>query len=153
MGTSLAWRFATMASVFQPFQDVISELGKDFIIKPLGMAGQAASQASGRIRLDLDEDEAAYTLRAEIPGARKEDIQVTVEANQVSLAAEVLHETHGAAGQRNLYRERSYGRTSRSFTLPEEVEAEAAVAQYRDGVLTLLLPKKAAGSGKRVPVS
>jgi HSP20 family protein len=141
--------FGAMASVFQPFQDVISELGKDFVIKPLGMAGQAIS----RIRLDLDEDDTAYTLRAEIPGARKEDVQVSVEGNKVSLAAEVRHETHGAAGQRNLYSERSYGRASRTFTLPEEVDAQAAAAQYRDGVLTLVLPKKAGTTGKRVPVS
>ena len=138
-----------MASVFQPFQDVISELGRDFVMKPLG----AASQAMSRIRLDLDEDDTAYTLRAEIPGARKEDIQVSVEANQVSLAAEVRQETHGTAGQRTLYSERTYGRASRSFLLPEEVDAQAAAAQYRDGVLTLVLPKKAGTAGKRVPVS
>jgi HSP20 family protein len=141
--------FRVMASVFQPFQDVISELGRDFVMKPLG----AASQAMSRIRLDLDEDDTAYTLRAEIPGARKEDIQVSVEANQVSLAAEVRQETHATAGQRTLYSERTYGRASRSFLLPEEVDAQAAAAQYRDGVLTLVLPKKAGTTGKRVPVS
>ncbi|HET7197357.1 MAG TPA: Hsp20/alpha crystallin family protein, partial [Burkholderiales bacterium] len=54
---------------------------------------------------------------------------------------------------RALYRERSYGRASRSFTLPEEVDSQAAAAQYRDGVLTLVLPKKTASSGKRVPIS
>ncbi len=138
-----------MASVFQPFQDVISEFGKDLVMKPLGMAGQVMS----RIRLDLDEDDTAYTVRAEIPGARKEDIQVSVEGNQVMLAAEVRRETHGASGQRTLYGERSYGRASRSFTLPAEVDAQSASAQYRDGLLTLVLPKKSALSGKRVPVS
>lgn len=138
-----------MANVFQPFQDVLSELGKDFVVKPLGMA----SQLVARIRLDLDEDETAYTVRAEIPGARKEDIQVSVEGNQVSLSAEVRRETHDGAGQRTLYSERSYGRSSRSFTLPEEVDAQAASAQFRDGVLTLVLPKKSASAGKRVPIS
>jgi HSP20 family protein len=138
-----------MASVFQPFQDVINELGKELVMKPLGMAGQVMS----RIRLDLDEDDTAYTVRAEIPGARKEDLQVSVEGNQVVLAAEVRRETHEAAGQRTLYGERSYGRASRSFTLPGEVDAQSASAQYRDGLLTLVLPKKSALSGKRVPVS
>jgi HSP20 family protein len=137
-----------MASVFQPFQDVISELGKDFVMKPLGMASQMMS----RIRLDLDEDDTAYTVRAEIPGARKEDIQVSVEGSEVSLSAQVRQETHGGAGQRTLYSERSYGLSSRSFTLPAEVDAQAASAQYRDGVLTLVLPKKSALSGKRVPI-
>lgn len=137
-----------MASVFQPFQDVLSELGRDLVAKPLGMAGQAVS----RLRLDLDEDDTAYTIRAEMPGARKEDIQVSVEGSQVTLSAEVRQETHGMAGQRTLYGERSYGRSSRTFTLPQEVDPQAASAQYRDGVLTLVLPKKSALSGKRVPV-
>ena len=142
-----------MASVFRPFQEMIGELGRDFLGRPLGMATGMAGQMVARIRLDLDEDDQAYTIRAEIPGARKEDIHVSVEGSQVSLSAEVRQETHGAAGQRNLYSERSYGLASRSFTLPAEVDGQSASAQYRDGVLTLVLPKKAALSGKRVPIS
>ena len=150
-----------MASVFQPFQDVLgelgrdlvrSDLGRDFLVRPLGMAGGLASQVVSRMRLDVDEDDTAYTIRAEIPGARKEDIEVSVEGAQVSLSAEIRQETHDGAGQRSLYRERTYGRVSRSFSLPAEVDSQAASAQYRDGVLTLVLPKKAAVSGKRVPV-
>jgi HSP20 family protein len=105
-----------------------------------------------RIRLDVDEDDTAYTIRAELPGARKEDIQVSVEGAQVSLAAEIPAATHDGSGQRPLYRERTYGHVSRSFTLPQEVDSQAAAAQYRDGVLTLVLPKKAANSGRRVPI-
>ncbi|HEX7052830.1 MAG TPA: Hsp20/alpha crystallin family protein [Burkholderiales bacterium] len=142
-----------MASVFQPFQDVLNELGRDLVARPLGMASGMAGQMISRIRLDLDEDETAYTVRAEIPGARKEDIHVSVEGSAVSLSAEVREETHAAAGQRTLYRERSYGRLSRAFSLPQEVDSHAAIAQYRDGVLTLVLPKKASLSGKRVPIS
>lgn len=138
-----------MASVFQPFQDALSELGRDLVVRPL----EAASQGIPRIRLDVDEDDTAYTLRAEIPGARKEDLQVSVEGSQVTLAAEIRPETHDTAGQRSVYRERSYGRLSRGFALPQEVDSQAASAQYRDGVLTLVLPKKAAVSGRRVPIS
>ena len=134
-----------MASLFQPFQDALNEL----VVRPLGMASQVVS----RLCLDVDEDDTAYTVRAEIPGARKEDIQVSVEGTQLAIAAEIRAETHDRAGQRALYRERSYGRMSRSFTLPEEVDAQAAAAQYRDGILTLVLPKKATVSGKRVPIS
>jgi HSP20 family protein len=154
-----------MASVFQPFQDVLgelgrdlmrSDLGRDFLVRPLGMAGSAAGNLAGqvvsRIRLDVDEDDTAYTIRAEIPGARKEDIQVSVEGAQVSLSAEIPAATHDGAGQHALYRERTYGRVSRSFALPQEVDSQAAAGQYRDGVLTLVLPKKAASSGRRVPI-
>jgi HSP20 family protein len=151
-----------MANVFQPFQDVLSELGRDlvstdlgrdFLVRPLSMASGMAGQVVSRIRIDVDEDDTAYTIRAEMPGARKEDIQVSVEGTQVSLAAEIRAETHDGAGQRAFYRERTYGRVSRSFTLPQEVDSQTAAAQYRDGVLTLVLPKKAATSGRRVPIS
>ena len=145
-----------MASVFQPFQDVLNEFGRDFgrdfLVRPLGMATGMASQVVSRVRVDVDEDDTAYTMRAEIPGARKEDIQVSVEGTQVTLAAEIRPETHDGAGQRPLYRERTYGRLSRSFTLPQEVDSQGAAAQYRDGVLTLVLPKKAASAGRRVPI-
>lgn len=144
---SLAWR-AAMAGVLRPFQDVFNELSRDFIGRPLGMASRAVSG----IRLDVDEDDTSYTVRAEIPGARKEDIQVSVEGNQVSLSAEIRHETHDGSGQRTVYSERSYGVSSRTFTLPAEVDSQGAAAQYRDGVLTLVLPKKASLSGKRVPI-
>jgi len=134
-----------MASMFRPFQEALGEL----VAKPLGMASDMIS----RIRLDVDEDDMAYTVRAEIPGAHKEDIQVSVDGNRVALSAEVRRETHGDAGQRTLYAERSYGSVSRSFLLPGEVDPESAAAQYRDGVLNLVLPKKSALSGHRVPIS
>src|SRR5689334_19048603 len=141
-----------MASVFQPFQDVISELGRDFVMRPLSRASGMAGQVMARIRLDVDEDDNAYTVRAEIPGAQKDDIQVSVDGAQVSISAEIRPETHGTAGQRTVYTERNYGLVSRTFTLPGEVDAPGAAAQYRDGVLTLVLPKKSALSGKRVPI-
>lgn len=142
-----------MASVFQPFQDVINELGRDFVIRPLSRASGMAGQVVSRIRLEVDEDDNAYTVRAEIPGARKEDIAVSIEGAQVSISADIRSKTLGTAGQHTVYSERTYGLVSRSFTLPGEVDAPGAAAQYHDGLLTLVLPKKSAGSGTRVPVS
>ena len=143
-----------MASVFQPFQDVINELGRDFVIRPLSRASGMAGQVVSRIRLEVDEDDNAYTVRAEIPGARKEDIAVSVEGAQVSLSADLRSKTLGTAGQHTVYSERTYGLVSRSFTLAGEVDPQGASAEYLDGVLTLVLPKKsAAASGTRVPVS
>jgi HSP20 family protein len=135
--------------VFQPLQDLVNDLGRDLVVRPLGMAGQAIS----RIRLDVDEDDDGYTVRAEIPGSRKEDIRVSVEGNQVSLSAELRKEKDGMAGRRTVYSERNYGVVSRSFTLPGELEAGGALAQYQDGILTVFVPKKATSSGSRVPVT
>lgn len=136
-------------SVFQPFQDLVSDLGRELVVRPLGIAGQAVS----RIRLDVEESDDAYTVRAEIPGARKEEIRVSVEGNQVSLGAELRRESAGTAAGRTVYSERSYGMVSRTFVLPGEVESSGASAQYQDGILTLVVPKKSAASGNRVPVT
>lgn len=136
-----------MASVFRPFQEVFGELGRDLVMKPLGIASQLVS----RIRLEVDEDDDAYTVRAEMPGARKEDIRVSIEGSQVSLSAELRRDA--ASRGQTIYSERSYGTASRTFSLPAEVDAQGAAAQYQDGVLTLVVPKKSALSGSRVSVS
>jgi HSP20 family protein len=138
---------AAMASVFRPFQEVIGELGRDLVMKPLGMASQMVS----RIRLEVDEDDGAYTVRAEMPGVRKEDIRLSIDGNQISLSAELRRESPGR--NQTLYSERSYGTASRTFLLPAEVDSQGAAAQYQDGVLTVVVPKKSAASGSRVPIS
>jgi HSP20 family protein len=118
-------------------------------VKPL--AFPAGTEVS--IKVDVKEDEKAYTVRADIPGVKKEDIQVDVEGNMISLRAETKQEKEEKKGEKVIYSERSYGMASRSFTLPAEVDAKGAKAEYKDGVLSLTLPKKGNGGGKRVTVS
>ena len=135
---------ATMASLFQPFQEMFTELGKDLVGKPLGMA----SQLVARIRLDVDEDDTAYTVRAEIPGAKKEDIRVNVDGNFVSIAAEVKKEKEEKSGGRVLLKETYIGSSSRGFSLAHEIEPKGVVAKLEDGILKLTLPKRE-GAGSR----
>jgi len=73
---------------FNPFEDVFGELGKGFWVKPL--AYPAGAEMS--MKVDVKEDDKAYTVHADIPGAKKEDIQVDVDGNMVSLRAETRHE-------------------------------------------------------------
>jgi len=103
-----------------------------------------AMEAAPRIKLDLSEQDASYTVKAEIPGVRKEDIDVRVEGSMVTISAEVKKEKEEKKEGRVLRSERSYGYTSRMFNLGFELDREKAVAKYLDGVLTLTLPKKAA---------
>jgi HSP20 family protein len=95
-----------------------------------------------QIRLDVSETDDAYTVKAEIPGVRKEDIHVEIEGTQVLITAEVKKDMEEKKEGRVLRSERSYGMASRMFTLGFEVERSKAVAKYLDGVLTLTLPKK-----------
>ena len=103
------------------------------------------------VRLDLKETEKAYMVHAEIPGVKKEDIEVSIDGNFVTIRAEVRREKE-EKGETMLRSERYYGAMTRSFTLATDVDEKAAVAKYTDGVLELTLPKKAASSAKRLSV-
>jgi len=105
------------------------------------------------IKLDVHEDDAAYTVKAEIPGVRKEDIDVRIDGNQVTLSAEVKKEKEEKKGDRVLRSERQYGFTSRSFTLASDVDDAAAKAKYENGILELTLPKKAKTTSKKLDVA
>lgn len=112
-----------------------------------------SGQRAPQIKLDLSETEANYTIKADIPGVKKEDIDVRVEGNQVTIGAEVKKETEEKKDGRVLRSERQYGYASRSFTLASAVDEAKAIAKYQDGVLELTLPKKAATSSKRLAIA
>jgi HSP20 family protein len=134
---------------YSPFEDLFSDFTKGFWVKPL--AFPAGTEVS--IKVDVKEDEKSYTVRADIPGVKKEDIQVDVDGNMVSLRAETKQEKEEKKGEKVIYSERSYGMASRSFSLPAEVDPKGAKAEYKDGVLSLTLPKKGNGGGKRIAIS
>jgi HSP20 family protein len=110
------------------------------------------ADAAVQIKIDVKEDDKAYTVHAEIPGVKKEDIHVTIDGNQVSLAAEIKRDSETREGEKLLRSERYYGKTYRSFTLGSDVDDAAAEAKYSDGVLELKLPKKAASNAKRLEI-
>ncbi|HSV68888.1 MAG TPA: Hsp20 family protein [Methylibium sp.] len=107
----------------------------------------------GEIRLDVDETDKAYTVRAEIPGAKKDDIRVEIDGNRVAIAAEVRkdREEKDAKG-RALVRETYRGRASRSFTLACDVDETGTTAKLEDGVLTLVLPKRAGARSRQIAI-
>ena len=102
-------------------------------------------------RLDLKETDKAYNVHAEIPGVKKEDIEVSIDGNVVSIRAEVKQEKE-EKGETMLRSERYYGSVARSFTLATDVDEKTATASYTDGVLELTLPKKAGSASRRLQV-
>ena len=134
---------------YDPFEDLFKEFGKGFWVRPY----TPPAETSLEMKIDVKEDDKAYTVKADIPGVRKEDIQVEIDDERVSLRAEVKKEKDEKKDEKVVYSERSYGMVSRSFSLPVPVEAKDAKAEYKDGVLNLTLPKKANGAAKRVAVS
>jgi HSP20 family protein len=105
-----------------------------------------------QIKLDVHEGDGSYTVKAEVPGVSKDDIDVRIDGSQVTISAEVKKDKEEKKGDRVLRSERQYGYASRSFTLACEVDEAKAAAKYQDGILELTLPKKTKTSSKRLPV-
>jgi HSP20 family protein len=105
------------------------------------------------MRIDVSEKDNAYLVKADVPGVKKEDINIRVDGNMVQIDAEVKHdkETKGNGGK-VLRSERYHGAISRAFSLAQDVDETKVQAKYADGVLTLELPKKAAASASKITV-
>jgi HSP20 family protein len=140
-----------MANVtrFDPLNELVDDLFKGFFVRPVAFEGRGEVP---RMRVDVAEKNGAYAISAELPGVKKEDIQVTIDGAQVTLSAEVKRENEVQQDERLLHTERSYGKVTRSFSLPQEVDEARAEARYRDGVLELVLPKKAAAPRKQIAI-
>jgi HSP20 family protein len=104
------------------------------------------------IKVDVKASDGNYIVDAELPGVNKDDIQVNIDGNRISISAEVKKESEEKKGEQVLRSERYYGRVERSFELDSDVDEAKAKATYNDGVLKLTLPKKERASSKRLSV-
>ena len=135
---------------YTPFTDLMDDMFKNFMTsRPMRFL---EDEAGLQMRTDVSEDDKAYTLKAEIPGVKKEDIHITIDGNRVSISAEAKKETEEKEGAKVIRSERYYGKVYRSMTLDSDVDQNTADAQYNNGVLTLTLPKKAGPAAKQLTV-
>jgi len=104
------------------------------------------------IRMDVSEDDTCYRVKAEIPGVKKEDIRVSIDANLVSISAQVQAEKEERKGEALICSERSFGSQTRSFSLRHDVDPSQASAKYVDGVLELVLPKSGNGAVREIAI-
>ena len=140
-----------MANVtrFSGFDDTLDDLFRGFLVRPVSYE---ASAGVAQFRVDVSENENAYRLHAEIPGVKKDEIQITIDGDTVAISAEVKNEKDAKNGDRLLRSERYYGKVYRAFTLGQSVDETSASAKYADGVLDVTLPKKAAVQAKRITI-
>lgn len=131
------------------FDDFFKDFAPGFSVRPLH--GDALPTPS-QIRIDVKENDAAYTVQAELPGVPKEDIHVAIDGNVVSLSAEVRQHDEKKDGEKLLRSERYYGSVARSFQLPVDLDASQAKARYDNGVLTLVLPKLQGSKTQRLTI-
>lgn len=134
---------------YNPADDAFDDFFRGFLMRPVRLEGAQEMQ----IKLDVKEDDKTYTVHADIPGVKKDDIHVTIEGNQVAISAEVKNEKKVKDSEKILRSERYYGKVSRVFTVAQDIDEGASTAKYSDGVLELTLPKKAVASSKRLTVS
>ena len=130
---------------FDPFNELVDDLFKGFFVRPVAYEGRG-------MRVDVAERNGSYTVTAELPGVKKEDIQVTIDGAQLTLAAEMKREKEVAQDERVLHTERVFGKATRTFTLPQEIDEAKAEAKFHDGVLELTLPKKSAAARKQISI-
>ncbi len=128
----------------EPFGESVSRLMRPWKFE--------APDTAPTIKIDVSETDASYTVKAEIPGVHKDDIDIRIDGNLVTIAAEVKKEKEEKKEGRVLRSERQYGYASRSFTLASAVDDAKAEAKYDNGVLSLMLPKKTAASSRRLSV-
>jgi len=136
---------------FDPFNDLVDDLFKGFLVRPMVYEGGQGGVLP-RLKVDVTESNGAYLVSAELPGVKKEDIQVAIDGAQVTLSAELKREKDINESDRLLHTERVFGKLSRSFALPQELDEARAEAKFRDGVLELTLPKKAAAARKAITI-
>ena len=131
------------------FDDFFRDVAPGFYVKPLH--GDPLP-SPGQIRMDVKENGSSYTVSAEIPGVRKEDIHVTIEGGMVMVRADVKQEDSQTQDEKLLRSERYFGSVSRGIQLPQDVDQAQAKARYDNGVLTLTLPKKQGGGGQKLRI-
>ncbi|MFO1379640.1 MAG: Hsp20/alpha crystallin family protein [Chitinivorax sp.] len=136
-----------MANI-RPIDNMFDDLLKGFFVRPVSMPEQPDMQ----LKMDVREDDKAYTVHAEIPGVKKEDIHVSIDGNLVSISAEIKNEKDVKEGEKVLRSERYYGKVSRSFKLAQDIDDNAANARYNDGVLELTLPKRQNSANRRLTI-
>jgi len=138
----------------EPARSLVDEIFSDFFNRagwPV-TARTAELPASVRARMDVVDRGDKYAVSVDLPGVRKEDIQVGIDGARVTVTAENKSEREAKNGEKLLHTERFATSYARSFELPDEVSEEGADAVFENGVLRLTLPKRAQVVSKRLAV-
>ena len=136
---------------YEPLVSRLDGLFNEFFRPAIVWENGAASEPLP-IRVDVRENAEAYTVFAELPGVKKEQIAVEIEGNEVTISAETRREA-ARDGEKLLRVERFFGKSARRFALPQDLDESKAQARFDLGVLELTLPKKAAVTGRKIEIN
>lgn len=136
-----------------PFAGPLQEF--DTLVRRLGDAFDRSSPVLD-MRMDVEEDDDRFLIEMDIPGVSKEDIDISVAGNVVTVRASSDTSRRGDGGRtkgKKLHTERVFGESVRSFSLPLDVDPERTTAAYEHGVLSLVLPKRVDGRSRHIHVT
>ncbi len=147
-------------SRWDPWGDIVSlreamnNLLEESFVRPRTEGGTAAGSAAG-LALDVRETADSFVVSASVPGVAPDDVDITVLGDTLRISGERREnreEQAGPQGGRWLIRERRYGAFERVVSLPSSVKPDAASAEFKDGVLTITLPKADEAKPRNIPV-
>jgi HSP20 family protein len=126
--TSIWDPFRVMRDVLRwdPFRELEAAAGAEYGFAP---------------SFDVKENKDGYVFRADLPGVREEDLEISLTGNRLSISGKREQEKH-EQGETYYTTERSYGSFTRAFTLPDGTDAENVKAELKNGVLQVVVPKK-----------
>ncbi|MEZ5307795.1 MAG: Hsp20/alpha crystallin family protein [Pyrinomonadaceae bacterium] len=141
---------------YDPFRELRSlqdEMNRIFMSSiPRNFGGEEMASGGWSPSVDIYESETEIVLEAELPGMNREDFEVSIENNVITLKGERKFEKTDEGD--NYHRvERAYGTFTRSFSLPRTVSAEGTTADFRSGVLRVSLPKKEEAKARKIVIS
>jgi HSP20 family protein len=141
---------------WEPFRDLLATQKEfDRLFREAFTPGFGEGELSTRTwapPVDIFENENNIVLKAELPGVDPKDVEVRVEDNTLYLKGDRKFEKE--TKEENYHRiERAYGSFARSFSLPNSIDAEKVAADYKDGLLTLTLPKREEAKPKTIKIN
>jgi len=136
-----------------PFGSLFDELFSDFFARNGAVPARSDElPAAVRARMDVIDKNDKFEVLVDLPGVKKDDIQVTIEGSRVAITAEAKSQKEEKDGDRVLHSERFAASYARTFELPAEVTEDGAEANFDNGVLKLALPKRATVTSKRLAI-
>lgn len=136
---------------YDPFSEPAADMFQG-LFRPLRGLMPSDAEFLPAIRVDVSESDDSYAVKADIPGVKKDDIDIQVDGNYVSISANIERKQEQKNGERVIRAERYYGSVQRSFTLATAVDPEKVSASYENGTLSLTLPKKASAVQRKIAV-
>ncbi len=135
----------------EPFFRGLDRLFEDDAFRPFSLLREDLRSGGWMPAVDIRETDDSYEFTAELPGLAKEDVSITLEDKILTLSGERKFEE---AEERNSYHrvERAYGKFSRSFTLPGAVDQAKVKASFKDGLLTVSVPKAEEIKPRRIEI-